>query len=62
MSRQDAKRTLRDMGKTIANNTPGPQQLAQGFREAVGPVLPLWALVAILLLFGEPFVRWLVQP
>lgn len=61
MSLKDAERTLKGMGKTIAQNTPGPEHLAQGFRETVGPVLPIWIVIMFLLVFGEPIMHWLTH-
>lgn len=58
---EDAKRTLHGMGRTVRHNLPGPEHLAQGFRETVMPVLPVWIVIAFLLLFGEPLVKWLCQ-
>lgn len=52
-------RTLSRLGKTVVHNLPGPSHLAEGFRQTVYPVLPIWGLIVVLLLFGEPFVRWL---
>jgi hypothetical protein len=56
-----AKQTLIGMGRTIARNTPGPSHLAEGFRQTVGPVLPLWGLIAFMLLFGEPILHWMLR-
>jgi hypothetical protein len=61
MSIEDAKRTLKGMGKTITHNTPGPKQLWQGFKETHTPALIPLIAIAILLLFGEPFCRWLTH-
>jgi hypothetical protein len=61
MSLKDAERNLKGMGETIARNMPGPAQLAEGFRQAIYPVLPLWGLIAFILLFGEPIARWLAH-
>jgi hypothetical protein len=48
-------------GVRRASNAPGPRDLAEGFRQTVLPVLPAWALIAFLLLFGEPIVNWLTH-
>lgn len=61
MSLRDAKTTLTGVGKTIVGNAPGPKQLAQGFTETVGPVLPIWIVIIVLCLFGEPFCYWLTH-
>jgi hypothetical protein len=61
VSLKDAEHTLKGMGATISHNTPGPRQLAQGFRETVGPVLRIWFVIGFLLLFGEPIAHWLAH-
>lgn len=61
MSLGDAKRTIARVGRTVRYNAPGPEHLAEGFRQTVGPVLPIWCVIGLLLLFGEPLVRWLAQ-
>lgn len=56
-----APRILKAMSQTIAQNTPGPVQLAQGFRETARGVWIIWVAIAFLLLFGERIVHWLVS-
>jgi hypothetical protein len=58
---KQAGRILKDMGKTIASNTPGPAQLAEGFRQTVYPVLPIWGLILFIIVFGEPISHWLTH-
>jgi hypothetical protein len=56
-----ARSLLQGVGKLVASNAPGPRDLAEGFRQTVLPVLPAWALIAFLLLFGEPIVNWMTH-
>ena len=62
MSLKDAERNLKGVGKTIARNTPGPKDLAYGFRESAKGIWIVWVFIAFLLLFGEPIAQWLTQP
>ncbi len=63
-SLEEAKRTLKGMGKTIAHNTPGPKHLWQGFLEThvYSPAFPFLVLIGLLLLFGQPLMDWLTTP
>ena len=56
-----AVRTLKGMGRTIAQNTPGPKQLAYGFRETARGIWVVWVAIGFLLLFGEPIAHWLAH-
>lgn len=61
---KDVERTLKGMGKTIKQNTPGPKQLGQGFLEThvYSPAFPFLVMIGFLLLFGEPICTWLTTP
>ena len=61
MSLKDAERTLKGMGRTIGQNTPGPKELAQAAREVISMVWLWWIAIAFMLLFGEPIVYWLTH-
>ena len=61
MSLKDAERNLKGMGRTIAQNTPGPKELAYGFRETARGIWVVWVAIAIILMFGEPIARWLAH-
>ena len=52
---------LKGMGTTIAQNTPGPKELAYGFRETARGIWVVWVFIALLLLFGEPIAHWLAH-
>ena len=61
MSLKDAERNLKGMGRTIAQNTPGPAQLWQGAKETARGIWVVWAAIGFLLLFGEPIAHWLTH-
>lgn len=61
MSLKDAKQNLKAMGKTIAQNTPGPKELLVGAKETARGVWPIWLAIIFLVLFAEPIIRWLVR-
>ena len=62
MSLKDAERTLKGMGKTIKQNTPGPKELLYGARETARGIWPIWVLILLMYFFAEPITHWLVQP
>lgn len=57
-SLEEAKRNLKGMGKTIAQNTPGPKELMYGARETARGIWPIWLFIGFMLLFGEPIAHW----
>ncbi len=61
MSLKDAERNLKGMGKTIWQNTPGPANLAYGFRETARGIWPIWLFILFIVLFGEPIAHWLTH-
>ena len=56
-----AERNLKGMGRTIAQNTPGPKELAYGFRETARGIWPIWIVIAFICFFGEPIAHWLTH-